>query len=137
MATRKYDLVTKQTSDTLAQTMSDITYTYKETKVPKSHYKKVLDEVVEVEVSMQLNMSLLNVYVEMFKKINEESSEIFIKALLCLEKKISLGKKGIRPYELQALDETYRVYESSKAKSFISETLVGVFDDIIENGTCK
>lgn len=53
-----FDDFIKLTKDKMAQQMENMTYQYKETKVPKSHYKKMLEtsqeEIIEHSVELIL-----------------------------------------------------------------------------------
>jgi len=111
---KKYDEIVKLPCDKLAQTMSDITYLYEETRVPKQHYKKFLDECVQEELDTIVNNRILEVYVKTIKQIIEESPLLFVKALIVCASQFVEGKKKV-----QYLDDS--VYE--------------LFDEIINNGT--
>ncbi|MBC6499224.1 hypothetical protein H7R52_11180 [Weissella confusa] len=45
MARQYYDDFSKLTLDKMSQSISDMTYQYKETRVPKKHYKEMLSKV--------------------------------------------------------------------------------------------
>lgn len=135
MPNKKYDEIIKLPMDKLAQTMSDITYNFKETRVPKQHYKKVLGEVIEQELSLQLDFTLLNVYVDTFKRIKEDNPKLFFQALICIEENVKLSKNGIRPNEYQALEHAYNHYLDTIKNGFINENIKDVYYDTLENGT--
>lgn len=130
---KKYDEVVKLPCDKLAQAMSDITYCFRETKVPKSHYKKVLEERIEEDISSIFSFRMLGVFVETLKQLNEESPKLFYQALLCIDNK--LKPNNLRPQEIQALNETYKYYEEKKLKNFLDEEILSVFEDIEKNGS--
>ena len=99
MTTKKYDEIAKQPLDSLAQTISDMTYCYNETRVPKYHYKGMMNEIIEQEISHQVTMGILNTHVSTLKQMKEDSPKLFIQALICMEENIKL-KTGV--YENQS-----------------------------------
>lgn len=118
----------------LAQTMSDITYLYEETRVPKQHYKKFLDECVQEELDTIVNNRILEVYVKTIKQIIEESPLLFVKALMCIDKKIN--PSSMRPYEQQALIVCASQFVEGKKKvQYLDDSVYELFDEIINNGT--
>lgn len=84
MPTKKYDEIVKPPCDKLAQTMSDMTYLYKEIKVPKTHYKKLMVETIEEQMSDIVATKMLDVYLKTLKQIIDDSPVLFLKALLVL-----------------------------------------------------
>lgn len=131
---KKYDEIVKLPCDKLAQTMSDITYLYEETRVPKQHYKKFLDECVQEELDTIVNNRILEVYVKTIKQIIEESPLLFVKALMCIDKKIN--PSSMRPYEQQALIVCASQFlEGKKKVQYLDDSVYELFDEIITNGT--
>ena len=131
---KKYDEIVKLPCDKLAQTMSDITYLYEETRVPKQHYKKFLDECVQEELDTIVNNRILEVYVKTIKQIIEESPLLFVKALMFIDKKIN--PSSMRPYEQQALIVCASQFVEGKKKvQYLDDSVYELFDEIINNGT--
>jgi len=133
MATKKYDEIVKQSLDSLAQTISDMTYCFNETRVPKNHYKGMMNEIIEQEISHQVTMGILNTYVSTLKQMKDDSPKLFIQALICMEENIK-SKTGLRPYEKQALDAAYEHYLSNERKGFVKDDIIDVYEDINKNG---
>lgn len=131
---KKYDEVVKMPCDKLAQTMSDMTYCYEETKVPKSHYKKILEETIAEDLDEIMTSKLLDVYLKTIKQIIDDSPKLFLKAMICLDKKIN--PLFMRPNEVQALEEVVSEYEenSKKFKGFLNEELLNLYDEVAKNG---
>lgn len=137
MPTKKYDEIIKQPCDKLAQTMADMTYLYNETKVPKSHYKKLMDETIEEQMSDIVTLKMLDVYLKTLKQIIDDSPILFIKSLLCLEMKIN--PTNMRPQEQIALNIATQYYLENKKSmnSFINDEIISIYKDILENGIHK
>ena len=131
---KKYDEVVKLPCDKLAQTMSDLTYCYQETKVPKAHYKKILEETIEEDLDEIMTSKMLDLYLKTLKQIIDDSPRLFLKSLLCLDKKIN--PLNMRPNELQALDEVVEEYEKNKKKfkGYLNEELLDLFETVEKNG---
>ena len=134
MPTKKYDEIVKQPCDKLAQTMSDLTYLYKETKVPKAHYKKIMEETIEEQMTDIITMKMLDVYLKTLKQIIDDSPVLFLKSLICLEMKIN--PTNMRPQEQIALEMATSFYMENKKslKSILNEQITSVYKDTLENG---
>ena len=46
----------------MAQQIANMTFSYKETKVPPAHYKKILNKSYEERVEDNIAVNLLNIY---------------------------------------------------------------------------
>lgn len=134
MATKKYDEFCKLTADKMAQTISDVTYLYKDTEVPKTHYKKWLEEIVEIEMDQLIEHSILDTYVKTLKRIIDDSPSLFFKALICIDKKIS--PTNMRPKEYIALSSTYDYYSLNEKmfKGIVDDRISTHYDEVLKNG---
>ena len=134
MPTKKFDQIVKLPCDKLAQTMSDMTYLYKETTVPKSHYKSLMEETIEEEISDIMTAKMLDVYLKTLKQIIEDSPVLFIKSLICLDRKIN--PTNIRPNEQIALAYATNYYLENKKgnASYSRKDILDVYDEILKNG---
>ena len=134
MPTKKYDEIVKLPCDKLAQTMSDMTYLYKETKVPKTHYKEILEETVEEQMEDIVAMKMLDVYLKTLKQIIDDSPILFVKSLLCLEMKIN--PTNMRPQEQVALSVATDYFLENKKvlKNILNEKIINIYKDTLENG---
>lgn len=128
-----YDEIVKLPSDKLAQKMSDITYLYKETQVPKKHYKEHLEQIVEEQIEYAVDNAIVSVYAETIKKMYEESPERFIKALVSIDKKIKLN--DMRPKEQYALNMAVKDYllNAKKKPILCNDLLLSSYDNFLEN----
>lgn len=122
-----YDEVTKLPIDKLAQSIVDMTYQYKETVIPKKHYKDILSKDIMEIASNDLNMEtcLLKLYVNMIKSMKEENRKYFIKALLMVELNIKETSQ-----EISALARVWEIIEDSKLKTVISDDIVEMYNSI-------
>lgn len=131
-----FDDFTKLTLPKMAQAIADITYSYKETKVPAKHYKDALStdyaEMLEANVSVKLVDTIYN----MLAGLEKESPRLFYQALLLLD-------TGAKPSTLtaeqyQAMSVTADQYEQMKAqnkKAHMLDPLAhDTFNDVLKNG---
>ena len=134
MPTKKYDEIVKPPCDKLAQTMSDMTYLYKEIKVPKTHYKKLMVETIEEQMSDIVATKMLDVYLKTLKQIIDDSPVLFLKALLCLEMKVN--PTNMRPQEQVALTVATDYFLENKKllKNILNEKIIDIYKDTLENG---
>lgn len=134
MPTKKFDEIVKLPCDKLAQTMSDLTYLYKETKVPKSHYKAIMEETIEEEISDIMTAKMLDVYLKTLKQIIDDSPVLFIKSLICLDKKIN--PTNMRPNEQIALTFAANYYLENKKgnASYVRQDIIEEFNYVLKNG---
>ena len=80
-----YDNFTKLPLTKMAQAISDITYGYKETQVPKEHYKKALSAGYEEIVSANVSVKLVETIYNMLDGLQKESPRLFYQALVLLD----------------------------------------------------
>lgn len=81
-----------------------------------------------------VNNRILEVYVKTIKQISEESPLLFVKALMCIDKKIN--PSSMRPYEQQALIVCASQFVERKKKvQYLDDSVYELFDEIINNGT--
>lgn len=87
-----YDEVVKQPCDKLAQTMSDMTYCFNETVVPKKHYKKLLSRQLEEVVADSVALNITNAYYKTLYELNKGNRAWFVAAILCVELGVNPAK---------------------------------------------
>ncbi|MCI6272120.1 MAG: hypothetical protein MR601_04130 [Erysipelotrichaceae bacterium] len=133
---KKYNEFIQQKPNQMAQTISDMTYMYKETVVPKEHYKKILEEVIEEEMSEIIQYQMLEIVYKNLKHLYEESPQLFFKGLMCIFKKIK--PNDIRPVEQKALaivsDE---LFTNQKYYSILNQELLNMYDEILKGNDIK
>ncbi len=125
----------KLSVDKMSQEMSDVTFMYKDTVVPKTHYKRYLDEIVEEHLDEAIKLSLLDVYVKGIKRIIDDSPKMFFQALLCVDKKVN--PCNMRPIELRALDNCYDKFINNGNKNYSDTEIAKLFDEIIKSTSPK
>ena len=127
--TKKYNEFIQMKPTQMAQTISDMTYCYKNTVVPKEHYKKILDETIEEEMTEMFNYEMLGLVYKNLKHFYDESPQLFFKALVCIFKKVK--PTDMRPQEQKAIalvaDE---LFTNPKRYTVLNEELMELFDDI-------
>lgn len=128
MGRKYYDEFTKETIDKMAQSISDMTYCYEKTLVPKKHYKELLEKDIIEMASQEINIeySLLKPYYDMINAMIKENRKYFIKALLIHELKLKYS--SMDSLNLSALTSTWNYIEDNKIKTVISDTIVNAFN---------
>lgn len=131
MSKKFYDDFTKLSIDKMAQSIVDMTYNYNNTKVPKKHYKGILEKDVMEMASSDINMEmcLLQPYITMLKQMNKENRKYLIKALLITELNIKDTSE-----EVIALSRTWDFIEDNKIKTIIDKQIIESFDNFKEYG---
>lgn len=124
---KQYDEFRNLTSDRMAQTMTDVTYGYRGTVVPKVHYKKFLDDVVDIVMPEVIDLGVLDVYVKTLKHMIEEQPHTFLKALVCIDKK--LKPSDLRPQEQEGLKACDSYFSNNNISKFVNEEVLSAFDD--------
>lgn len=116
-----YDDFTKLPMAKMAQEMSDMTFLYKETRVPTKHYKELLSKPFEELVEESIAINLLNTYYKTLKTLVDENPKWFMQALLCIDMKVK--PSTIKAEEYQSLELTYAKFQEQKAKHIDLEYL--------------
>lgn len=117
----------------MAQQIANMTFSYKETKVPPAHYKKILNKSYEEIVEDNIAVNLLNIYYKTIKQLAAESPRWFMQALICNDLKINPA--SISNEEYQALELVYSQYADKKHVKFANQDMENLFNDILRNGS--
>lgn len=129
---KKYNEFIQEKPSQMAQTISDMTYLYKETVVPKEHYKKILEEVIEEDMTDIFQYQMLDIVFKNLKHFYDESPQLFFKALMCIFKKVK--PNDIRPQEQKALAlVTDEFFSNQKKYTWLNDELMDYFDEV-KNG---
>ncbi|MDN6209203.1 hypothetical protein [Bifidobacterium crudilactis] len=110
MTNTYYDDFKTLTLEKMAASIEDMTYAYHQTRIPKTHYKKMLSTTIEETLEASVEINLIQPYVNIIKQMIGENPKSFFKALLCVETKTSLT--SIRTSEWQALDDMWKRFTS-------------------------
>lgn len=126
---KKYiDEFCKLPADKMAQKMEDMTFLYNETKVPKKHYKDLLQkEIIELlatEDTMQL--VLLNAVLNQLQSLKKESPKLFLKALICID--LNLKADTLSVESVQILEQV--VAHNEKRKTLLDEEIIQSFKNL-------
>lgn len=126
---KKYiDEFCKLPADKMAQKMEDMTFLYNETKVPKKHYKDLLQkEIIELlatEDTMQL--VLLNAVLNQLQSLKKESPKLFLKALICMDLNLKVDTLSVE--SVQILEQV--VAHNEKRKTLLDEEIIQSFKSL-------
>lgn len=124
MGKRYFDEFVRLNVDKMSQSIVDMTYNYKETVVPKKHYKEMLEkDIMELSSNdINIEMCLLQPYINMIESMNKENRKYFIKALLITELKIKDTS-----LEVHSLSRVWDYIEDNKLKTIIDKDLIELF----------
>lgn len=128
-----YDDFTKLPLTKMAQAMSDITYGYQETQVPKEHYKKALSTGYEELVSANVSVKLVETIYNMLNGLQKESPRLFYQALVLLDMGIKPSTMSAQQY--QALSLVSDDFEQHKKAHMLNAKTYEDFNDVLLNGT--
>lgn len=128
-----YDDFTKLPLTKMAQAISDITYGYKETQVPKEHYKKALSAGYEEIVSANVSVKLVETIYNILDGLQKESPRLFYQALVLLDMGIKPSNMSAQQY--QALSLVSDDFEQNKKAHMLNAQTYENFNDVLLNGT--
>lgn len=127
-----YDEFIRMPKDKMAQQMENMTYLFNETKVPKSHYKKLLEHTQEEAIESSVEINLIDTFYRTLEQLYKANPKWLFQALLCLD--TGIKPSTIKPAEYQALELTWaKLSEQKKAKT-IDKQWLNYFDNIEEYG---
>lgn len=127
-----FDDFIKLTKDKMAQQMENMTYQYKETKVPKAHYKKLLETAQEEIIEHSVEINLVDTYYRTLEQLAKSNSKWLFQALICLD--TGIKPSAIKPAEYQALELTWSKFIEDKKAKRMDKTWLDYFKNIKENG---
>lgn len=135
MGRKYYDDFGRLPVDKMAQEMSDMTYSYEFTVVPKDHYKKILSkelaEMLSNEPSIELN--LLKPFHDIITSLIKENPKYFFKALLLVDGKVTYS--SISATEFEALEMCWEQFlANKKKKNMMREDVTELFKRISISG---
>ncbi|EGO8899607.1 hypothetical protein D5668_10620 [Enterococcus faecalis] len=127
-----FDDFIKLTKDKMAQQMENMTYQYKETKVPKSHYKKMLETAQEEIIEHSVEINLIDTYYRTLEQLLKTNPKWIFQALLCID--TGVKPSTIKPAEYQALELTWSKFIEDKKAKTVDKVWLDYFENIKENG---
>ena len=127
MGRKYYDDFVKEPVDKMANSISNMTYCYERTRVPKEHYKKILQkEIVEImSEDTNIEMNLLRPYLDMISGMKKENEKFFFKALLISEMKLNMNR--LSAADINGLDFAWMSHALNGKKSLLSEDIISNF----------
>lgn len=133
---KQYDDFTQLKLKDMSKSISDMTFKYinpetqEPTRVPATHYEKILDQVTEKYMGEITSRKFLTIMYEQLNALKKEDDKYFQQALLCIDQ--GLNPKDLRVNEQIALTYTYE-YMNDKQKElkkdyhFLSEDISDTF----------
>ena len=107
---KQYDDFTQMKLKDMCKSMSDMTYTYinpdsgEPTKVPPSHYEKILEAVKENYMGEITSRQFLTIMYNQLNALKKEDEKYFRQALLCID--MGINPKDLRVDEQIAISFT-------------------------------
>ncbi|WP_369344027.1 hypothetical protein [Bifidobacterium aquikefiricola] len=130
-----YDDFKSMTAEKIAGSMEDMTYVYKQTRVPKAHYRKMLSTGVEQVMEASVEINLIQPYISIIKQMMNENPKSFYKALLCIDAKVTIT--NIRTSEWEALEDMWQAHQSKDDPNHgghLPKQTIDTFKDIAKHG---
>lgn len=127
-----YDEFSRMPKDKMAQKMEDMTFAYNETRVPKKHYKQLLDMAQEEIIESSVELNLIDTYYRTIEQLKKANPKWLFQAILCLDKGIK--PSTIKPDEYQALELTWLKFQEDTKAKVVDKQWLNYFESIKLNG---
>lgn len=135
---KQYDDFTQLKLKDMSKSISDMTYKYinpdtqEPTKVPATHYEKILDQVTEKYTADITSRQFLSIMYNQLTALKKEDEKYFNQALLCMD--VGLNPKDLRINEQIAIEYANGYIEDKKNFEkknyhFLSEDIVRAYDE--------
>lgn len=135
---KQYDDFTQLKPKEMSKAISDMTYKYinpdtqEPTKVPSSHYEKILGQITEKYIADVTSRQILVLIYNQLCKVKEENEKYFNQALVCMD--LGINPKDLRINEQIAIECTNNFIEDKKNFEkkkfhFLSEDIVNAFEE--------
>ncbi len=134
---KQYDDFTQLKMKDMCKAMSDMTYRYinpdtdEPTKVPPTHYEKILDQITEKYMADITTQKFLSIMYEQLVALKKEDEKYFNQALLCID-------MGVNPKDLKTADRIALMYahdymeekqkEEKKNYHFLNNEIVDTYN---------
>lgn len=139
---KQYDDFTQMKLKDMCKSMSDMTYTYinpdsgEPTKVPPSHYEKILEAVKENYMGEITSRQFLTIMYNQLNALKKEDEKYFRQALLCID--MGINPKDLRVDEQIAIsftDDYMEDKQKQEKKNFhiLSQDIVDTYNESKEN----
>ena len=135
---KQYDDFTQLKIKDMSKSISDMTFKYinpetnEPTKVPSSHYEKILDQVTEKYMSDITSRQFLTIMYNQLTALKKEDEKYFNQALLCMD--LGLNPKDLRIDEQISIEFTNNYIEDKKNFDkknfhFLSEDIINSYEE--------
>lgn len=139
---KQYDDFTQMKLKDMCKSMSDMTYTYinpdsgEPTKVPPSHYEKILEAVKENYMGEITSRQFLTIMYNQLNALKKEDEKYFRQALLCID--MGINPKDLRVDEQIAIsftDDYMEDKQKQEKKNFhlLNQDIVNTYIESKEN----
>jgi len=132
---RQYDDFTQLKVKDMSKSISDMTYRYinpennEPTKVPYTHYEKILNQVTEKYMADITSRQFLTIMYNQLTALKKEDERYFKEALICMD--MGVNPKDMRIEDEIALSFTYDCAEDSEKQDKKGFHLLN--EDIVNN----
>ncbi len=139
---KQYDDFTQMKLKDMCKNISDMTYTYinpdtnQPTRVPATHYEKILDQIKEQYMGEIASRQFLSIMYNQLNALKKEDEKYFKQALLCID--MGINPKDLRIDEQIAISYTYDYMEDKQKmekKNFhlLNQDIVDTYNNSKEN----
>ena len=134
---KQYDDFTQLKLKDMSKSISDMTFKYinpetnEPTRVPSSHYEKILDQVTEKYMSDITSRQFLTIMYNQLTSLKKEDEKYFNQALLCMD--LGLNPKDLRIDEQISIEFANNYIEDKKNYDkknfhFLSEDIINSYE---------
>lgn len=135
---KQYDDFTQLKLKDMSKSISDMTFKYinpetnEPTRVPSSHYERILDQVTEKYMSDITSRQFLTIMYNQLTALKKEDEKYFNQALLCMD--LGLNPKDLRIDEQISIEFTNNYIEDKKNFDkknfhFLSEDIINSYEE--------
>ena len=135
---KQYDDFTQLKLKDMSKSISDMTFKYinpetnEPTRVPSSHYEKILDQVTEKYMSDITSRQFLTIMYNQLTALKKEDEKYFNQALLCMD--LGLNPKDLSIDEQISIEFTNNYIEDKKNFDkknfhFLSEDIINSYEE--------
>ena len=139
---KQYDDFTQLKPKDMSKAISDMTLKYinpstqEPTRVPPSHYEKILDQVTEKYMADITSRQFLTIMYNQLSALKKEDEKYFNQALLCMD--MGLNPKDLRIEEQIAIEYTNSFIDDKKQYEkknyhFLSEDIINAYNESKNN----
>ena len=133
---KQYDDFTQLKLKDMSKSISDMTYKYinpetqTPTKVPATHYEKILSQITEKYMADVTSKQFLNIMYTQLNNLKKEDEKYFNQALLCLD--LGINPKDLWINEQIAIDYTTAFIDGKKSEEkkdfhFLNQDIVDAY----------